>query len=145
MKKFWESKSLEEMTRDEWESLCDNCGKCCLQKLQNDFTEEIFYTNIVCHLLDQDACRCTKYEERSVLVPTCVTMKPEDARNLDWMPSTCAYRLLANDQPLPEWHPLIVGNRDEMIKQEIPITGKVVSEDDVPEEDWEDYIIEKLE
>jgi len=144
-KPFWETKHLEEMTRQEWESLCDSCGRCCLHKLQNDFTEEIFYTQIVCHLLDQKTCQCTKYLERSVLVPSCVTMKPEDAKKLSWMPNTCAYKLLANDKPLPHWHPLITGNRDAMIEEGIAITGKVISENDVPEENWEDYIIEKLD
>ena len=143
---FWEAKKLEEMSRDEWESLCDGCARCCLHKLQNDFTDEIYYTQIVCNLLDQQACQCTKYEERSVLVPSCVTMKPEDAHNLSWMPNTCAYKLLANDKPLPEWHPLITGSRDAMTAQEIPVSEKLIySEDDVPEEKWQDYIIEKLD
>jgi len=137
---------MEEMSREEWESLCDGCARCCLHKLQNDFTEEIFYTQIACNLLDQKTCQCTRYEERSVLVPSCVTMKPEDARNLSWMPSTCAYKLLADDKPLPHWHPLITGSRDAMIEAHIAISEKeIFSEDDVPEDDWQDYIIEKLE
>jgi len=144
-KPFWESKKLEEMNREEWESLCDGCGRCCLHKLQNDFTDEIYYTQIVCKLLDQETCRCTRYDERSVLIPTCVTMKPEDARNLDWMPNTCAYRLLANGKALPFWHPLITGSREAMIDEGITVTGKVIPEDEVPEEDWQDYIIDKLE
>ncbi|MDH5256947.1 MAG: YcgN family cysteine cluster protein [Gammaproteobacteria bacterium] len=143
---FWETKKLEDMSREEWESLCDGCGRCCLHKLQNDFTEEIFYTQIVCNLLDQKTCQCTKYEERSVLVPSCVTMKPEDARNLSWMPNTCAYKLLADNKPLPSWHPLVTGSRDAMIEEEIAISEKeIFSEDDVPEDDWQDYIIEKLD
>ncbi len=142
---FWETKTLEEMTRDEWESLCDSCGRCCLHKLQNDYTDEIYYTQIVCGLLDEETCRCTKYEERSVLVPSCVTMKPEDARNLDWMPNTCAYKLLANNKTLPHWHPLLTGSRDAMLEEGIVVTGKVISEDKVPEDEWQDYIIEKLE
>jgi len=145
VKPFWETKSLEKMSRDEWESLCDGCGRCCLHKLQNDFTEEIYYTQIVCNLIDQNTCQCTRYDERSELVPTCVTMKPEDARNLTWMPNTCAYKLLADDKPLPEWHPLITGNRDAMVAANITITGRVYSEDEVPEKDWQDYIIEKLD
>ncbi|MDH3326974.1 MAG: YcgN family cysteine cluster protein [Gammaproteobacteria bacterium] len=143
---FWEAKKLEEMTREEWESLCDGCGRCCLHKLQNDFTEEIYYTQIVCNLFDQKTCQCTKYEERSVLVPSCVTMMPDDARNLTWMPNTCAYKLLADGRALPEWHPLITGSRDAMIEKEIAISEKVIfSEDSVPESKWQDYIIAKLE
>jgi len=143
---FWEVKKLDEMTREEWELLCDNCARCCLHKLQNDFTEEIFYTQIVCNLLDQETCQCSRYEARSVLVPTCVTMQPEDAHNLSWMPNTCAYKLLANGDSLPQWHPLITGSRAAMIAAEIPVSEKLVySEDDVPEEKWQDYIIERLD
>lgn len=142
---FWETKSLEEMTHDEWESLCDGCARCCLQKLEDIDSGEIFYTQLVCRLLDQKACRCTEYEKRSQLVPTCITLTPEKTREIKWMPDTCAYRLLAENKPLPEWHPLISGTPASVIAAGISVKGRVISEADIPEDEWEAYITEKLE
>ena len=143
--KFWQTKTLEEMNYEEWESLCDGCARCCLQKLEDIDTGEIYYTQLACKLLDQKTCQCSAYEKRSELVPSCVTMKPADARSLNFMPNTCAYRLLAEGKPLPDWHPLISGNEYSVIAAGISIRGKVISEEDVPEEEWEAYITEKLE
>lgn len=143
-KPFWEIKSLEEMNHEEWESLCDGCARCCLQKLEDIDTGDIYYTQIVCKLLDQKTCRCTKYEKRSKLVPTCVTLTPQKTRELHWMPDTCAYRLLAEGKSLPEWHPLITGTSHSVIAEGISIKGQVISEDEVPEEEWEAYITAKL-
>jgi len=144
MEPFWKTKSLEEMNTQEWESLCDGCAQCCLQKLEDMDTREVYVTQIVCGLLDLETCQCTSYGERSKLVPTCVTMTPNDARNIKWMPSTCAYRLIAENRPLPKWHPLVSGNKASVIEADISIKDKVISENDVAESDWPDYIVERL-
>lgn len=143
-KPFWETKTLEEMSFEEWESLCDGCARCCLQKLEDEDTGDIYYTQIVCKLMDQETCRCTEYERRSELVPTCITLTPEKTRELNWMPDTCAYRLLAEGKPLYDWHPLISGTTETVIFEGISVKDQVISEDEVPEEDWEAYITEKL-
>lgn len=139
---FWESKSLQEMTQREWESLCDGCGKCCLHKLEDEDTGEVFYTRVVCRYLDQEACRCTVYDKRKKLVPDCVILKPDNLEDLDWMPGTCAYRLLHEGKPLPVWHPLLSGNRDAIIASDITVTGKVISEEFVHESGFEEHLIE---
>jgi len=144
MEPFWETKSLEEMNQQEWESLCDGCAQCCLQKLEDMDTREVYVTQIVCGLLDLETCKCTAYGERSKLVPTCITMTPKDARNIKWMPSTCAYRLLAENRPLPEWHPLVSGRKESVIEADVSVKDKAISENDVAESDWPDYIVERL-
>jgi hypothetical protein len=125
---FWERKSLGEMTRREWESLCDGCAKCCLHKLEDIETGELAFTNVACRLLDLNACRCGNYERRSTLVPDCVVLDPQNVSELHWMPSTCAYRLLAEGQTLPEWHPLVTGDPDSVHRVGISVRGRSVSE-----------------
>lgn len=139
---FWETKSLTEMTRREWESLCDGCAKCCLHKLEDEDTGEVFYTSVVCRYLDEEGCRCTVYGERAKKVPDCVILKPDNLHDLHWMPDTCAYRLLHEGKPLPSWHPLLTGNRDDIIATDNTVTGKVVSEAYVHEDDFEEHIID---
>ena len=131
------------MTKKEWESLCDGCARCCQVKLENIDDSEIYYTELVCRLLDLETCQCTQYELRSQLVPTCITMKPEDVRAIKWMPDTCAYRLLAEGKDLPEWHPLVSGNQESVISAKVSVYGKVVHEHHVPEDEWEHYVTEK--
>jgi uncharacterized cysteine cluster protein YcgN (CxxCxxCC family) len=138
---FWERKSLSEMTRVEWESLCDGCGKCCLHKLQDETSGEVHYTRVVCRYLEQKQCRCTVYTKRKKLVPTCVVMKPGELENLYFMPSTCAYRILAEGKGLPIWHPLIAGGRKAMIASDNTITGKVISEEFVHEDGLEEHVV----
>ena len=141
-KPFWERKKLTEMTRKEWESLCDGCGKCCLHKLEDKETEEVFYTRVVCQYLDQDKCRCGVYGKRQKLVPDCVVLTPKNLDELSWMPGTCAYRLLHEDKPLPLWHPLITGNRSAIIASDNTITGKVISEEFVHVDGFEEHLVD---
>ncbi|MET0050373.1 MAG: YcgN family cysteine cluster protein [Candidatus Thiodiazotropha sp.] len=138
---FWKRLSLDEMTREQWESLCDGCAKCCLQKLEDEDTSEIFFTNIVCDLLDLEHCRCTHYEDRSIRVPNCVTLTTDDLRDPYWLPPSCAYRLLAEHKDLPDWHPLNhQGDTQPMILGGHTIRGRVVREEDA--DDWEHHLID---
>ena len=139
--RFWEEKSLAEMTRDEWESLCDGCARCCLHKLEDEDTGEVFYTDVVCQYLEQSSCRCQEYQQRNILVPNCVWLKPEDVEAFHWLPNTCAYRLVAEGQPLAPWHPLISGRRSSVLEAGIAMTRRCISETRVAEEDFEDRII----
>ncbi|WP_341233951.1 YcgN family cysteine cluster protein [uncultured Sulfitobacter sp.] len=143
-KRFWEKKPLAKMSPAEWEALCDGCGKCCLNKLEDEDTQEVALTRVACRLLDDSTCRCTHYENRHQFVPDCIVLKPE---NLDthayWMPLTCAYRLLWQGKPLYDWHPLISGDPDSVHAAGISVQYDTVSEFDTPFEEWEDHIIEE--
>ncbi len=127
-RKFWREVKLTEMSPLQWESLCDGCAKCCLQKLEDEDTREIYFTNVVCDLLDLEDCRCTCYTDRSVLVPTCVTLRPQDLEDPYWLPATCAYRLLAEGKDLPDWHPLVSGRQETVEESGNSILGRVVRE-----------------
>ncbi len=139
---FWKRKTLEEMTREEWESLCDGCARCCLFKLEDVDTRQVFYTRVVCRLLDQGACQCTNYTERSTLVPTCLTLTPQLVRELTWLPRTCAYRLIAEGRDLEWWHPLVCGDRKVIHELGISVRDYAFSEDDVDMDELEDYVDE---
>ena len=125
---YWRTKTLEEMTREEWEALCDGCARCCLLKLEDADTGEIAYTDIACRLLDLGTCRCTRYRQRLRMVPECVDLTPEQVRKLDWLPSTCAYRLVAEGQDLAWWHPLVSGDPETVHRAGISVRGRVVPE-----------------
>lgn len=137
--KFWESKSLSEMTTEEWESLCDHCGKCCLHKLEDEDSGEIAFTRVCCDLIDLDTCRCTRYSERCTLVPDCLDLKQHEFAEYRWLPDTCAYRLLTDGKPLPDWHPLVSGYADSVKDAGETITSYAIKESQV--EDMEDHII----
>lgn len=142
--RFWESKTLAEMTTEEWESLCDNCGKCCLIKLEDEDSGQIAFTNVVCEYYDLDACRCSRYADRCHLVPDCLDLKQhENFAEFKWMPATCAYRLLANGQPLPDWHPLLSGKPESVADAGASIGSYAIKESQV--DDLEDHIIEWLD
>jgi uncharacterized cysteine cluster protein YcgN (CxxCxxCC family) len=139
---FWRTTSLEAMTTQQWESLCDGCGRCCLVKLEDEDTGAILATDIGCRLFDAGTCRCKDYENRSQQVPDCVTLTPEAVRTLPWLPPTCAYRLLAEGRDLPWWHPLVSGDPETVVAAGVAVRGRVfASEDDVPEEDIPDRIV----
>ncbi len=133
---YWRTKTLEEMTREEWEALCDGCARCCLIKLEDEETGEIAYTDIACRLLDVGTCRCTRYRQRLRLVRECVDLTPVQVRRFDWMPSTCAYRLVAEGRDLAWWHPLVSGDPETVHKAGISVRGRAVPErrGDDPEE-----------
>ncbi len=125
---FWQRKRLDEMTRDEWESLCDGCARCCLEKLEDADTGAVSYTNVACRLLDLDRCRCKDYARRQRYVPDCVPLSPGNIAELEWMPSTCAYRLLTEGRDLPWWHPLVSGETETVVQAGISIRGRAIPE-----------------
>ncbi len=142
--RFWERKRLSDMTRAEWEALCDGCGKCCLNKLEDEDTGEVALTRVACRLLDDSSCRCARYETRHDFVPDCIVLTPKNlSRNLYWMPETCAYKLLYHGQKLADWHPLISGTAESVHDAGVSVRGATLSEFDVHEDDWEDHIIEE--
>lgn len=138
---FWRRKSLAEMTEQEWESLCDGCGKCCLLKLEDEETEEIEHTDVACHLLDLGTCRCSNYPRRKEVVPDCVILTPESIDQLRWMPTTCAYRLVKEGKELPSWHPLVSGETESVHRAGISVRSRAVSESEVDDADLEDHIV----
>lgn len=139
---FWETTEPENMTREQWESLCDNCAKCCLHILEDEDTGERYQTNVCCQYLDLQTCRCTCYDERQKYVPTCMVLSPQNFRNIDFLPDTCAYRYLAEGKALPVWHPLISANPDSVHEANISIQHWATPEDEV--EDIMEHIIDTL-
>jgi uncharacterized cysteine cluster protein YcgN (CxxCxxCC family) len=139
---FWQRKTLAEMTQDEWESLCDGCGRCCLNKLEEEDTGRISYTDVGCRLLDAHACRCRDYQNRSAMVDDCVRLTPDNIHKIGWLPPTCAYRLLADGRDLYWWHPLVSGDPETVHAAGISIRGRVAAlEDEVPDEELECHIV----
>ena len=138
---FWLRKTLQAMTPEEWDSVCDGCGKCCLHKLEDEDTDEVYYTRVACRLLDLDTARCKDYANRRRRVPDCLSLRPEDVAEFHWLPSSCSYRLLAEGKPLPEWHPLVSGDPYSTLSLGRSVAGQVLSEADVSEDDFEDHII----
>jgi len=139
---FWKKKDLAAMSPEEWEALCDGCGKCCLFKFTNPEEETVRFTNVVCRYMDLETGRCTDYENRLVNVPDCIYLTPKTARTANWLPSTCAYRLLALGQDLPWWHPLKSGNPKSVVLAGESVLGKVVSELEVDPDDMEDMVVD---
>jgi len=138
--KFWE-KPLKSLDREEWEALCDGCGKCCLHKLEDDETGALHPTNVACRLLDRHSCRCSNYKLRRVFVPDCVRLDPASLAGIDWLPSTCAYRLRAEDKPLFSWHYLISGNRESVHEAGMSVRGWTISEDEAG--DLEHHLVDR--
>ncbi|MEM1384604.1 MAG: YcgN family cysteine cluster protein [Pseudomonadota bacterium] len=139
---FWRRKSLEEMTAEEWESLCDGCGRCCVIKLEDADTGRVHYTNVTCRLFDPATCRCGNYDLRHRLVEGCVGLTPESlAEAAPWMPPTCAYRLLWEGGDLPVWHPLVTGDPHSTRRAGMCLSDPTVPEWEVAEEDLEDFVV----
>lgn len=141
---FWRRYPLEDLNPAEWEALCDGCAKCCLVKLEEEDTGALVYTNIACRLLDLGTCRCGNYALRRQLVKGCVVLTRENIESvLDWMPATCAYRLRHEGRELPDWHPLVSGDPESVHRAGVSYRGRMLSEYDVPEEDWQEFAIEE--
>lgn len=139
---FWHRIALTDMTPEQWESVCDGCGLCCLHKLENEEDNEIYYTDVACRLLDTQHCRCTQYPERTRHVPGCLVLTPATLANrLRWLPATCAYKRLAQHQPLPSWHPLISGNVDSVHQAGISVRGRCVNEHEIALADLEERVV----
>ncbi|MEP3280151.1 MAG: YcgN family cysteine cluster protein [Stappiaceae bacterium] len=138
---FWRRKSLKEMTPSEWESLCDGCARCCLNKLEDWDTGEIIWTDVACTLLDQKTCRCKDYENRIDVVPDCVPLSVDVLPTIAWLPPTCAYRLIGEGRDLYWWHPLISGSAETVHQAGVSVRNRTVSEDGMDVEDLEDHLV----
>ncbi len=138
---FWESKTLEEMSSKEWESLCDGCGRCCLLKIEDWDTSEVFLTRLSCHLLDKETCRCRDYPNRHKVVEDCVSISPKKVRSLSWLPESCAYRRVDDGRGLAWWHPLLSGSSKTVFEAGISVQGWARCESTVAPDDFHRYII----
>ena len=139
---FWQIKTLDEMTKAEWESLCDGCGQCCLIKLEDDENGDVYRTNVSCQLLDIETCRCKDYANRFEKVPECVHVSLERPDQFEWMPDTCAYKLLYEGKALPAWHPLL--NTASNIEIPVSVKNIAISEEYIHPSQLEDHIAEKI-
>ena len=139
--RFWEKKSLDELNREEWEALCDGCGRCCLIKIEDEDSGDLFYTNVVCEYHDSRDCRCTAYQQRCVLVADCIEVTPAVARDEKWLPDTCAYRLLAERRPLFDWHPLVSGDPESIHRAGISVRDRVISEEYVHPDELPEHLV----
>ncbi|AQA18736.1 hypothetical protein BST95_11310 [Halioglobus japonicus] len=144
MTEWWEQ-PIEALDRDQWEALCDGCAKCCLHKLEDEDTGEVFYTKVRCQYLDESTCRCGDYSRRSILVPNCIHLEQGSVGDLDWLPSTCAYRLRAANQPLPEWHYLVSGSRETVHSAGASIRGRAISDEYVHPDGYDEHIVTWVE
>jgi uncharacterized protein len=133
---FWTKIKLADMSDSQWESLCDGCGKCCLIRLQDEDTGDIHTTDVSCKLLDGASCRCSNYANRHDFVPDCVKLTPQNMGELSWLPKTCAYRLVAEDKPLFDWHPLISGDANSVHAAGMSVSGKATPEGKVKVKHW---------
>jgi len=138
---FWETLSLDEMNDQQWESLCDGCGRCCLQKLEDEDTSEVWFTRVSCVQLDCDSGRCKDYGNRFSKVPDCLAVRPLTSEKINWLPESCAYRKLAQGETLEKWHPLVSGRTESVMEAGISVAGRCVSETEVAVDDYFHYLI----
>ena len=137
---FWKGKSLAAMTTTEWESLCDGCALCCMHKIEDEDSGEVYYTDIACRLLDIETCRCVDYAARAKRVAECLVLSVDEPETFHWLPSSCAYKRLGKGQDLPAWHPLISGSSEAVHEAGISMRARAVSENDTTE--WS--VLQKL-
>ena len=142
---FWQSKSLGEMSHTEWVALCDGCGRCCLLKLEDEDTGDIYLTKLACKLLDLGQCRCREYPQRHELVHDCLSISPESVKNLSWLPATCAYRRLSEGRGLAWWHPLVSGDPETVHQAGISVRGFARLETSSNTLDLEQFIIDDFD
>jgi uncharacterized cysteine cluster protein YcgN (CxxCxxCC family) len=142
---WWNTLSLEALDADQWEALCDGCAKCCLHKLQDEETNEVFYTKIRCRYLNEERCRCSDYTRRSELMPNCIHLAPDMTGGLDWLPVTCAYRLRARGEPLRDWHPLVSGDPESVHRAGISVRGRAISDEYVHPDGYDEHIVRWVE
>lgn len=139
---FWKTTDLDDMSQLQWESLCDGCGRCCLNKLEDWDTGDIAWTNVACKLLDVESCRCTDYDNRQAKVPDCIGLTPKTVRSLSWLPPSCGYRLIAEGQDLYWWHPLVSGDPETVHLAGVSVRGRTVPEEGLDVDDFENHIVE---
>lgn len=145
MNDWWNTLELAQLDRQQWEALCDGCAKCCLHKLEDADTAEVYYTKVRCRYLDESRCRCGDYPNRSTLVPHCIDLSTVEVASLAWLPSTCAYRLRAGGEPLPDWHPLVSGDPESVHAAGISIRGRSVSDEFVHPDGYDEHIVHWVE
>jgi uncharacterized cysteine cluster protein YcgN (CxxCxxCC family) len=142
---WWEVKTLAELSASEWDALCDGCARCCLHKLEDEDSGEVYYTSVRCRHLQEHTCRCSDYGKRLTLAPNCIDLRTADWQHIDWLPVTCAYRLRAHGEPLPQWHPLVSGSRESVHAAGVSIRGRTLSEDYVHPDGFEEHIVHWVE
>lgn len=145
MSNWWNTLALGELDAQQWEQLCDGCAKCCLHKLEDADSGEVFYTKVRCRYLNEEQCSCSDYANRSVLVPHCIDLRQAEVSQLNWLPSTCAYRLRASGEPLPVWHPLVTGSQESVHEHQISIRGRAISDEFVHPDGYDEHIITWVE
>ena len=145
MSDWWNALTLDQLDNEQWEALCDGCARCCLHKLEDEQTGEIFYTRVRCRYLVEETCRCSDYPRRSIMVPNCIRLEQGSVESLEWLPATCAYRLRARGEPLPYWHYLVSGSRDSVHEAGISIRGQAISDEFVHPDGYDEHIVTWLE
>ena len=139
---YWDTKSLEEMSPAEWEALCDGCGRCCLVKLEDEDSGDIYTSDVRCKLLDGHSCACSDYPNRQALVPDCIKLNPVNVRTIAWIPTTCAYRRVAEGRGLAWWHPLISGDPQTVVDAGVSVRDRTFAEEEVPPDQWEEHAVD---
>ena len=142
MSYFWQQLSLEQLSQQQWESLCDHCGRCCLHKLEDEDSGEVFFTDVACQYMDEETCSCPHYQQRQQLVPECLSIQPDWGEKFKWLPNTCAYRLLYEGKDLFAWHPLISGDAQSVHLAGISIRGRNFRDNEVDESEIDQHVIE---